>query len=713
MYKGRDLDLRTLAAGEPKDAVEWRQAGGNARADSPRRFTRTFDGQTFQQAEGQHPIWVDKPVLVICNRAYELAALMGAFEVSLAHLLFALTQVEASASELRERSVDVDGLRREANAIILEEFRTISRAGKSEPRNSDEFDDVLKLAAGRAHGRRSPITTADLIDTMFEMSRENPTHKILHRHRTDFDLHDPAAAIDSAPGEGGRRKVRVSAGSNHIGDRPRVPNGVPSVTDIVQNSRMDAIERAIRELSEDMARNRTTFDELIGELRTGNSDAEAAFEVPRQHNGYVEYYPGEADDDGEIHRALGRLERNVDAKFRELARTWSVLGERLVALENTVVGFEAAGSTLEMTPEFEARLKTLSFADDRLDKLEGLLSALPQRLSEIEQRLEGVAGNKADTADVPRLLARLERIEDLLKDAPGGKVELGPVITGLRDVEAGLRGVGGQLREVDLRTGDVNLAIDDISERQQRLEDTLAVQQSQLGELIGVVREEVSQLGNALLGQSDGGERLQTLVENSLRGVSDNLESHGNSISASVNGAVSQRLAALNDQLHNRMSQIEELIRRTGERPVTAAANNDIDGAFLTDAVGRIVANQHTLAGSIDEWRAEVRDDLSAVKERIEQLENVPAAAPVLPNELFEEISEQLKHIQSTIPERQPVDGWSRFKIWLYGTTDWYGASWGGAGEADGAWQRQRAERAEDDRRSMPAGKGAFDNQSA
>jgi hypothetical protein len=646
MYKGHDLDLRTLQA---NDQVSPDQFKIDEDAENG-IYKRTFDANS----KALRTIWVDDEVMALCNQAYDLAVTLGAPEVGLEHLAHAMTQIEATAHSLYELNIHVSSLRSETAAIIMDGHSETSRDGKSQPIKADEFEEVLKQAAKQAYQRRSPVTTADIIDSLFDMSRENPTRKIIHRNRADFDLRSSAGYTeDSDDLHEGRRRVRISAGSNYLGEAARLPNGAPTVTDTIQNTRMDAIERAIRDLTENMARHRSSFGNPGDDFR----DSSAAPQRPIPPTGYGE------ENNNDLYYLVNRIERNVDAKFVELARTWSVLGDRLDRLENAVDGV-GDGAGFELTPETEARLKTLAFADDRFDNIENLLSSLPQRLTEMERRMEDWAA--AGGGD--------------------GNFEMAPVMTSLRDVEAGLRGVGGQLREVDTRTGDVNLIVDAINDRQQRLESLLEMQQEQISDLAGMVREEVGQMGNALLGQTDGGDHIKQLVESSLRDVTDSVDRQKEAVASSVNGIVAERFAGFTSQMQSKLARLEELMNESAGRAPIVDGGNGFDSSFLDDAVGKIINNQHTLAASIDELRTQWQTEASALQARMDRLDTPPVTTPELPHERFEEISERLKNIQSKIPERPADDAWTRFKMWLFGTPDWYGESWSGGREDDRAW---------------------------
>ena len=709
-YKGDDLDLRT-PSGALRGAFQV-PPGAPAPGSSNSWLSRAL-----AEADESQPVWVDDKALAVCNQAFDLAVILGAPEVGLEHVVHAMTQIEAASDILYDHNIHVSTLRRESTAIIMEDFPVSRGDGKSSPLKSAEFEGLLYHAADKAYARRSPVTIEDILDTLFDMSRDNASRKLLARHRTDFDLRETMDPVTQPTARAeGRQKIRVSAGSQHMesqtmGDTNRF-NEAPSVTDTLQNTRIDAIERAIRELTDDIALNRKTFTSLVDELRGSIRQPETSVYTPPQPQPEPpSHLNGTYDDPNvtDVHELLyllGRMERSVDSKFNELARTWALLGDRLTALEDAVDNREGGGAGIGLTPELEARLKTLAFADDRLDKLESILVSLPQRLSEMERRLQHAAASATSPqVDTAALEGQLDRIERMIAESPDGNFELAPVMGVLRDVEAGLRGIGGQVRDVDTRTSDVNLALEGMTDRQDRIERMLGDDQGYLGdvqarldEVVGVVRSEINEIGNALLGQSDGGERIQQLVETSLRGVTDHFERHRDAISNSVNAVVSDRFAGLAGvlqtrqaetaqglaQIHARLSEFEGRLESLLDRPLSVNGSGEADVNYLNDAVGKIINNQHTLAGSMDEWRNQVREDVSLIATRLEKLEGEGGNEPVIPIARIDELHERMDRLQTTLAERR--DGWSRFKIWLYGTTDWYGASWGGGHEDDPEW---------------------------
>lgn len=600
---------------------------------------------------GAPPLWVDDVVHRLCHEAADLAYRHGADDVGLAHFVHAMTVNETSLLALYGLNIHVSSLKRETAEVIANDNPRLRGRPNGTLPKSEDLQDVLIQAADLAYARQSPVTTADIIDTLFDMSRDT-TRKILHRHRPDFDLRD------TTPPPSDDRTVRVSTGSQHLGALP----DVPSVTDTMQNTRMDAIERAIRDLTEDMARNRATFSSLMEELRdSNNNNIPDIFEKPT--NGHAGTW-GDADAQA-LSLLIGRVEESVEAKFKELGRAWSVLGDRLKALEDVVQDLDEDHATpFEVTQELDGRLKALSVALDRLDTFEDLLTTLPSRLAELERRLQTIAPSEFD---VERLTAKIDNIEHLIQSSDGA-VELGPVMSGLRDVEAGLRGVGGQLREVDTRTGDGNLILEGVNERQQRVED-------QISDILRIVRDDFD-----LTGISTSNEDREEVV-------------------AAIGAVVADRFTGLSTQLQQRMGHLEEVVRTSLDRPIVTNGGGDFDASYLGEALAKIVNNQHTLAESMDEWRVQARDDVAALGARMDRFENRPVDT-VAYDERFNLINDELRTIRSLLPTAPlpPVqslpptvaqqDGWTRFKMWLFGTPDWYAESWGGTREDDDrVWQ--------------------------
>jgi len=123
---------------------------------------------------------------------------------------------------------------------------------------------------------------------------------------------------------------------------------------------------------------------------------------------------------------------------------------------------------------------------------------------------------------------------------------------------------------------------------------------------------------------------------------------------------------------------------------VIMAENYERDSSVLHEALRAINSNQQTLAASMDQWRAEAKSDLTALNGRLGTLEAYGRSS--LPTDGFEEIKAQIEDLRGSV-RQEPVDGWTRFRIWLYGTDDWYGASWGDRSGGEHRGERHWTER--------------------
>jgi hypothetical protein len=179
---------------------------------------------------------------------------------------------------------------------------------------------------------------------------------------------------------------------------------------------------------------------------------------------------------------------------------------------------------------------------------------------------------------------------------------------------------------------------------------------SELGERFEKLHGDVQQ---ALASNTDGG-RIETLVAgferiNGLVGRLD--EQHR---------WVTQATADIGD----RLGAVE--LALTGEIETTAAKYQAYahDLSELHDALMKLNQNQHTLAGSMDQWRTDAATDTANILNRIGELDRDTAA----PAETLKAVNEHMDTMNRFI-----VDRYRRrqgFWYWLFGTDDWMGASW-------------------------------------
>ena len=117
-YKGNDLDLRTP---DVRPAESGPEPGGDLRLSTLQPF-------------GRHAaIAVDRTVLACCNLAHDIAAFHAAREVGLAHLLHALTRVDAARDILEGHGVGTGELRRDTASPSPRKRRQPLRARRPSP----------------------------------------------------------------------------------------------------------------------------------------------------------------------------------------------------------------------------------------------------------------------------------------------------------------------------------------------------------------------------------------------------------------------------------------------------------------------------------------------------------------------------------------------------------------------------------------------------
>ena len=630
LYKGEGLELMMP------------QGWGSGRALSPRVEQEAgWLARALEPADDLQSMWVDEAVLRCCNQAYDLAVAHRATEVGLEHLVHAMTLVVESIEVLRTYNVDVTTLRHESAAIIAADGPIAYSNGHASPANSEQFVRTLKLAADRAYRHRSPITIEDILDTLFDMKNDLSSRNLLSRHRSDWRL---------------RSNPEVSL------EDPRERREAHTVTDSFQNTRIDALERMVHELSEHIAENRSSVSELLDELR-GNT----VVRPPKALNGAGGHQQvTDTSVDRDVVERLYSLDRSIDGKFDELARAWDVLGKRIDGLEDTVEALPVGGdpSTVET---LVTKIDGLAAKSDKLPALEGLaeleqkigrleaaLTGLPDRLMAMERRLAQAAGSGGQTVDIAPVLKDVREIRELIEGGPNEPFELTPLFNDVNKIG----------RDID----DTRLVVDGFADRFDRLDravDNYGVDDAQ----------------------------MQRLIDNAMGRVGQTFATQRDDIAEGVATVVSDKLGALttmvNDQqternrqlaiISERVNALEARSQSEAERIIAAiGSGGGGDGIDTRDALYKLNGNQKTLADAVDQLRADAKDDTNEIKRDLAALltrMQVPVADTGSTNPQINDLQNKLDILTGQLQRRQ--DFWTRFRIWLFGTDDWYEASWG------------------------------------
>lgn len=570
-YRGEDLDLRTPQTGSV--------SASSAETASTRGISRSG------------PIWVDDTVLACSNHAFDVALAHRAGEVRLEHLLHALTRIDASAEALEARGVRVAALRRESATIIASEIPVGLPNGKGAPRRSEEFAEVLRLAAANAARRNAPAAIEDLLYVLFDKSTDFPGLSLLARHtaRASEPLPRYFAEPRYAVPERIERVVRVQEPVRYVAEAPRVYRSEfdGTATDSIQNTRIEALEQMVRALSTDLGNERQIVSNLIKDLSQetrSHRDDQGRFESGLQERlinlEQVVKQTGRDDSrtDGML-QSLQGIQSAIEQRLVEMNRSWAILSDRLQGLEIAVREKGPAGIPADLTERIRNAVDLKPIAN-RLDIIEeALLSTEPRTDGDVAVRLKALEGEiaralSANSANTSRVEALFSNFEKKGGDASGALV--GPMV-----------------------------------------------------------------------------ERVNTLV------------SHTQSQQSALNEGF--------NKLGERLNAVEKAIAAEIE---TAAAKHQAyaqDLSEVHDALMKLNQNQHTLAGSIDQWRTDAAGDLSVISNRVMSFNNLSREGE-RPSETLNALAAQMDTMNKLMVERYHRR--NRFWYWLFGTDDWIGASW-------------------------------------
>jgi hypothetical protein len=285
-------------------------------------------------------------------------------------------------------------------------------------------------------------------------------------------------------------------------------------------------------------------------------------------------------------------------------------------------------------------------------------SVLLDRIGTLEEAmLEARGGNSNES-----LVSKLESVEAALELRLQEMAQSWSVLSKhLQDLEVSVRektgsGEGGPTLE------DIRQAIDlkPIANRLDIIEEAVLGNETRgNGELSDRFAKLEAEVARAIATSTDGG-RTETLISGleRINGVSEKLDAQHGSLTQAIS------------DLAERLGAVERVV--TGEIE-TAAAKHQAYANDLTevhDALMKINENQHTLAGSMDEWRTESASDVANIVTRLAGLDRDNER----PMETLNALNAHMDSMNRLIIERYHRR--HRFWYWLFGTDDWIGASW-------------------------------------
>lgn len=331
---------------------------------------------------------------------------------------------------------------------------------------------------------------------------------------------------------------------------------------------------------------------------------------------------------------LDALEQMVRALSADLGSERQTFGGLLQELQRDVSGMRSLGANIDIGPVV-----------DRVSTIERSVTAgfeqLTLAIASIENDLRSRASQPATTAELAPLVSRLEIIEEAVLS---------------RDSER---------------------ALQNLTERFDRLETTLAGERTRMAEAGAVLRGEVGLLSQAIETQR------AELADSLITPVNDRL--------AEVAAFVENRQAGAAETLRllgERLDSIQAVIGDISQKVIDGQASGREDMAVLQDALVKLNANQHTLAGTINQWRAEARQAAETLRSELKQgtdviTADVKSIAPRFASLETEahRLGGMVEGLSGTVDNmhRVTVERYfrrNRLRYWMFGTDDWVAASW-------------------------------------
>ncbi|MDZ4842625.1 MAG: hypothetical protein SH859_10875 [Hyphomicrobium aestuarii] len=688
-YRGEDLDLRTPQTWGPPD-----MHGGESPSNGRSRLTSS-----------RAPILVDEVVLACCNHAFDVAAAHRATDVRIEHLLHAMTRIDVATSALETRGLRVAGLRRESATIVASEIPIGLGSGQTRPRRSDDLELLLRAASNYAARRNAPANVDDVVDALLDMPSDIPGITLLARHggrsaRDRMPLREASPSRDASTlrastmalpplsrsglatdlrgdFDADRRTGRSndwsrSEPSRDYPARDYAPREYPardhtareylgSSTDGIQNARIDQLETALRALTNELANERSAVSGIVLDLQRNLST--------------------ERDDTsrfrGGLDNRLGALERAV-LDTRGSDEVTGRLLDRLSSIEEAVLDPRQRVTPIDLSP-IQDRLAQMERAV-RETMADGgrLQTTLVDRLKQIERAVE-ITNSKP--VDVDGIINRLDIIEEAVLSSDSSKVgeALAERLRAMDDAMAAQRTAYQQ-------------ATASLAAEIKTLTSSLAVQSGNADRVQSLTTERLQALAAGFERQradvlNGVGERLTTLaatIDGRLQQAAQPLAERLTAVATAFDGRMqaatqplTERLGALDSQIKSqlapmvqRLTALEAQLTQSVERTMELQTQHATELKEVHEALLKLNTNQHTLAGSIDQWRLDGVGDVSVIANRLASIETTITK----PNELLQQLTTNVDNIGRATVERYHRR--NRFWYWLFGTDDWLSASW-------------------------------------
>lgn len=334
--------------------------------------------------------------------------------------------------------------------------------------------------------------------------------------------------------------------------------------------------------------------------------------------------------------------------------------------------------------------------NSRLDALEQMMRALSTDLGSERKSFTGLIGDlqrevtglRATPVDIGPIADRIATIE---RSITAGFEQFSLALASIEnDIRArtqptDLTPLNNRLEIIEeaVLSRDGEKIIGDLFERLDRLETTLAGERTRAAEAGAALRGEVGQLAQTVA--VSRAEILKSIFPFNER-------------FAEVRSSVDTRYAEAGETLRalaDRVAAVERLVTDTLQKVIEGQTAAREDLAEVSDAIVKLNANQHTLAGNIEQTRNDTRETLTALRDDVGTFrENFTVTAASLTSGVdalgprFSIIEGETQRIGGAVEglhgtvenmHRVAVERYyrrNRFWYWLFGTDDWVAASW-------------------------------------
>lgn len=290
-----------------------------------------------------------------------------------------------------------------------------------------------------------------------------------------------------------------------------------------------------------------------------------------------------------------------------------------------------------------------------------LHTGLYDRLQTLEQVMTDNRGAVSSTANSDGLSEQLLNLEVMLEQR-------------LKEINHGWATLTGRFTAVETAAQKPTLNLQPIMNRLDIIEEALLSRNNngESNEVADRLKSLEGEIARALAANTASTGRMETLISGFERQRADFSAPIVDRVSALASSYETHQKTNSDAAtlLADRLGAVERALAAEIE---TAAAKHQAyaqDLGEVHNALVKLNQNQHTLAGSIDQWRTEAAGDVAMISNRLANLDRDNER----PIETLNALTTHMDTMNRMMIERYHRR--NRFWYWLFGTDDWIGASW-------------------------------------